>query len=227
MGKDRTLRREGFTPAGLQVRTTDGGGRIISGYAIVFGAPSLPLWRDSREEAREIIEPEAVDDGLLAASDIKMTLFHDDRALLARSENGTGTLSYRIDGHGVAFEFEAPNTADGDKAVELVRRGDIAGCSFAFTTDYGDASCVETAIKEGPDGVRLKTYHVRKITGIYDFTLTPSPAYPATSCETRDLMGGADVEEPVTGGDKDDEARALAAEQVRTMREEAFKKLII
>ncbi len=200
---------------------------MISGYAIVFGVPSLPLWRDSSEEAREIIEPEAVDGGLLDASDIKMTLFHDDRALLARSENGEGTLSYRIDGHGVSFEFEAPHTADGDKAVELVKRGDIAGCSFAFTTDYGDASCVETATEDGPDGVRLKTFHVRKITGIYDFTLTPSPAYPATSCETRDQMGGADTEEPVPGGDNDDEARALAAEQVRAMREEAFKKLII
>ena len=69
--------------------------------------------------------------------------------------------------------------------MELVKRGDIAGCSFAFSTDYSDRQSVErTTATEG--GKEITTYTVRKITGLYDFTLTPHPAYPATSVEARE-----------------------------------------
>ncbi|MBO5246147.1 MAG: hypothetical protein J6B28_02680, partial [Eubacterium sp.] len=40
--------------------------------------------------------------------------------ILARSKNGKGTLTYSVDDKGVYFEFEAPKTVDGDKALELV-----------------------------------------------------------------------------------------------------------
>lgn len=180
-----TIRRVINNNASLQVREQDGKPPRLTGYAIVFDTASLPLYSDENETIREVIAPEAVTRELLDRSDIVMTMFHDNSLILARSAAGKGTLSYSIDEHGVKFDFEPPETEDGKKAVELVKRGDIAGCSFAFSTDYCDRQSVErsTAMQ---DGKRITTYTVRKIKGLYDFTLTPHPAYPATSVEARE-----------------------------------------
>lgn len=172
----------------LRLREIDGieESRTITGYAILFDVPSAPLYEDEEEVIREVIAPEAVSLELLVKSDIKMTMFHDRQLLLARSNKGSGTLSYGIDDKGVYFEFEAPDTADGDKAIELVKRGDIAGCSFAFSTRYYDRAFVEESVVHG-DKVEV-TYRVKVITGIYDFTLAADPAYPDTSVEAREIV---------------------------------------
>lgn len=181
-------RREIFTASQLRLREIDGKdeSRTITGYAILFDVPSAPLYEDEEEVIREVIAPEAVSLELLNNSDIKMTMFHDRQLLLARSNKGSGTLSYGIDDKGVYFEFEAPDTADGDKAIELVKRGDIAGCSFAFSTRYYDRAFVEESVVHG-DKVEV-TYRVKVITGIYDFTLAADPAYPDTSVEAREIV---------------------------------------
>lgn len=171
------------TPASLHVRETDGQqSRTITGYAILFNTPSVPLYEYDDEEAREIIAPEAITKEFLDGCDIKMTMFHDRQLILARSKNGVGTLTYSVDEKGVAFSFDAPNTVDGDKALELVKRGDITGCSFMFSTHYYDSAYVERSV-ERKDGKTLVTYTVRAITGVYDFTLAADPAYPDTNCE--------------------------------------------
>ena len=181
-------KREIFTASQLRLREIDGieESRTITGYAILFDVPSAPLYEDEDVVIREVIAPEAVSLELLDKSDIKMTMFHDRQLLLARSNKGSGTLSYGIDDKGVYFEFEAPDTADGDKAIELVKRGDIAGCSFAFSTRYYDRAFVEESVVHG-DKVEV-TYRVKVITGIYDFTLAADPAYPDTSVEAREIV---------------------------------------
>lgn len=181
-------KREIFTASQLRLREIDGieESRTITGYAILFDVPSAPLYEDEDEVIREVIAPEAVSLELLDKSDIKMTMFHDRQLLLARSNKGSGTLSYGIDNRGVYFEFEAPDTADGDKAIELVKRGDIAGCSFAFSTRYYDRAFVEESVVHG-DKVEV-TYRVKVITDIYDFTLAADPAYPDTSVEAREIV---------------------------------------
>ena len=181
-------KREIFTASQLRLREIDGQeeSRTITGYAILFDVPSAPLYEDEEEVIREVIAPEAVSLELLDKSDIKMTMFHDRQLLLARSNKGSGTLSYGIDDKGVYFEFEAPDTADGDKAIELVKRGDIAGCSFAFSTRYYDRAFVEESVVHG-DKVEV-TYRVKVITDIYDFTLAADPAYPDTSVEAREIV---------------------------------------
>lgn len=183
MSKKRQ-RLTGCVPTGVQIRKKEDGSdsRTIEGYAIVFGQRSVPMWTDSAgRECVEVIAPEAVSAELLDRSDIVMTMHHDVRYVLARSKNGKGTLSYGIDETGVRFWFEAPNTERGDEAIEMVKRGDIDGCSFAFSADYGDPGCVSSEVAE--DNVRV--YTVRSMSGIYDFTLTPTPAYPQTECEAR------------------------------------------
>lgn len=218
MKTNKIIARTLHTTANLRVREsgTEEPSRIITGYAILFDTPSAPLWDDSDEVAHEVIAPEAVTRELLDTSDIKMTMFHNRQLILARSKNGEGTLSYDIDERGVSFEFEAPRTADGDKALELVRRGDIAGCSFAFTTYYFDESHVSREV-ERIEGKTHITYRVKVITGIYDFTLAADPAYPDTTCELREALTPKVVEAP-----KDNE---IMREQVRNMRRVASQRI--
>lgn len=209
------------TVSNLRIREREDGGesRTITGYAILFGVPSEPLYAYNDEEAREVIAPGAVTKELLDGCDIKMTMFHDRQLILARSKNGTGTLSYTVDDKGVAFEFEAPNTVDGDKALELVRRGDIAGCSFAFSTHYYDSAYVSRDVQR-VDGKTVITYTVKVITGIYDFTLAADPAYPDTNCEaeTRELI--EELRKP-----EEQETNDNVREQVCEMRRAASRSI--
>ena len=211
------------TPAALYVREAEDGqqSRTITGYAILFNTPSVPLWEDDEEEAREVIAPEAVTREFLDGCDVKMTMFHDRQLILARSKNGAGTLSYTVDERGVAFSFDAPNTADGDKALELVRRGDISGCSFAFRTHYYDRKYVERSV-ERVDGKTKITYTVRSMIGIYDFTLAADPAYPDTNCEAEQRELISHLREPEEEPKKDNEKMR---EQVQEMRRAASRRL--
>lgn len=176
--------------ADLKIReaTEEGESRVLTGYAILFNTPSDPLWSDEESEAREVIAPEAITKELLDGCDIKLTMFHDRHLILGRSRQGSGTLSYTVDEKGVMFECEMPKTADGDKALELVRRGDLAGCSFMFTTRYYDQACVERSANV-VNGVTHIVYRIKAVTGVYDFTIAADPAYPDTSVEAREFVG--------------------------------------
>lgn len=223
-----------FTPCRVSVRQAGGDGengesRLIEGYAIVFGKESVPLSQSRTEVCTEVIAPEAVTRELLDRQNISMTMFHNMELLLARADHGQGTLSYEVDEHGVRFQFEAPRTADGDKALELVRRGDIAGCSFMFSLDPHDKEAVTS--EDGgtdPDGRKKTVYTVRRMTGIYDFTLTQYPAYPDTECALRSIVEARALEE--TAAEKDTTAAPAAdgqaREQVAEMRRQAARSIM-
>ena len=152
--------------------------RTIAGYAIVFDSESRVLC-DWCGEFVETIERTAVTDELIANADVKCLFNHNREALLARSNQGEGTLKLTIDEVGLRYEFEAPHTVDGDKVLELVRRGDIVGSSFAFSCQ-GDDAC---RYYEDADGMLHRV--VSRITGLYDVSPVIDPAYTATSVEAR------------------------------------------
>lgn len=153
-----------------------GEGRTISGYAIVWDVESRVLW-DFDGDFVEVIERGAVDNALIASSDVKALYNHSDNQLLARSVNGSGTLRLSIDDHGLRFEFDAPNTSLGNDVLELVRRGDLRGCSFAFRTDSENVSYSHR------DGVRLR--RVKRLLALYDVSVVVEPAYTQTSVDAR------------------------------------------
>lgn len=210
------VRRSVLTPGTLHLREGSESGRTIEGYAILFDSLSEVMWGEDDYEVREVIDPSAITRELLDQSNIAFTLFHDDRLLLARSNKGEGTLSYDIDERGVRFSFEAPRTVDGDKALELVRRGDAAGCSFAFTTHYWDEDFVarERTVKDGRTTI---VYRVKIITGIYDMTLTGRPAYPETSAEARELRSLSEaISRRETARETGDEVPAQSAQSAQS-----------
>lgn len=154
--------------------------RMIEGYAIVFGQESR-LLVDYWDAYREIIEPGAVTEDDLKGFDIKMTMYHNREKILARSNKGEGTLTLSVDEVGVKYSFEAPNTPDGDTALELVRRGDLSGSSFMYWTDES----TNVTYEKTAEGVLLR--HVNKISQIYDMTIAADPAYTQTNVTAREV----------------------------------------
>lgn len=154
--------------------------RTIEGYAIVFGVESV-LLVDYWDAYREIIEPGAVTAEDLKGFDIKMTMYHNREKILARSNKGEGTLNLSVDEVGVKYSFEAPNTPDGDTALELVRRGDLSGSSFMYWTDESN----NVRYEKKDDGTLLR--HVHKVSQIYDMTIAADPAYTQTNVTAREV----------------------------------------
>lgn len=170
-------------------------GRAIDGYAIVFNQRSevmLDLGEEGIRRFVEVIDPSAVDEALLLQSDIRALIEHNRERLLARYNKGIGTLSLTIDEHGLRYSFEAPNTADGDYAVEMVGRGDISGSSFAFRAKDSDTEWV----KEGNLWVRT----IKKISLLRDVTITTDPAYTQTEVSVRSLD---EMDKPIKEDKKD------------------------
>ena len=141
-------------------------GRTIEGYAVVFGQRSNVMYDWSVKYGErlfvEVIEPTAI-----------------DAELLARYNKGKGTMQLEQDNYGLKYRFDAPNTVDGNFAVEMIQRGDISGSSFAFRVKEADT----TWKKEGETWVRT----IHKISGLYDVTITTDPAYSQTEVTVRSL----------------------------------------
>mgnify|MGYP002516612091 CR=1 FL=1 len=218
MKKKRTI----AIVSGLHVREAADGAesRTIEGYALKFGVRSRLLcdwWNDYYE----VLEPGCVTREMLDAQDIKLTMFHDRQLVLARSNKGKGTLSYEVDNVGVKFCAEMPHTVDGDKALELVSRGDIAGCSFIYSTDEDDsenAVSYERLAEKGEDGEDILLRHVKRIDNVYDFTITTDPAYEQTDVSKREVEAAGIKFEPTQPQPKTiDEAKKR--ERINEVRE--------
>lgn len=207
----------------LQVReATDGGeSRIIEGYALKFGVRSRLLC-DWWDYYFEVLEPGSVIREMLDCCDIKLTMFHNRQLILARSNKGVGTLNYEVDEIGVKFWAEMPKTVDGDKALELVQRGDIAGCSFIYSTDEGDsenAVSYERLDEKTESGEDILLRHVKRIDAVYDFTLTTDPAYEQTNVTRREVeAAGVVFERPTPDAPKTIDF-AKKREAIRNVRE--------
>lgn len=170
------LRRLSAAPAEFRVERVereDGGtDTYIRGYAVVFEQYSKPIW----DEWVEIISRNAFAETDM--SDVVMVVDHarDVSSVLARSRNGEGTLEITIDEVGVAFRFKAPDTRAGRDIVELVERGDISECSFAFWVSKDTWTC-NVAFGD-------KSYDVRRIEAVAklaDLSIVVSGQYGQTS----------------------------------------------
>lgn len=146
-------------------------GRTLYGYAALF---------DSTTELggfNEVIRPGAFTRTLAAdsAAGIRAIYEHDARSLLGKV--GSGTLRLSEDDTGLAFELDLPNTTLGNDLAELVKRGDVSGCSFGFLP-------VEDTWQDRPTPLR----ELRDV-DLFEITLTATPAYPETSVQVRSKQG--------------------------------------
>ena len=154
--------------------------RLIEGRSVVYGRESRII-HDHLGKYVEIIEQGAITADLLSRSDIKMTLWHNRERLLARSNKGVGSLTLGIDEEGVWYRVEAPNTPDGDTALELVRRGDLTGSSFTY---YAKPENVQWSKRE--DGTIVR--RVFKIDYIGEMTIASDEAFKDTTVNAREVL---------------------------------------
>ena len=160
----------------LELEERSGHAPKIRGRAIVYNSRSKDLGGFT-----EIIQPGAFDH-ILARQRPKLDVValwnHDNNQLLGRTTSGT--LRLIPDDRGVAFELDPPDTTLGRDLMTLCRRGDIAGCSFAFTVDH-DGERVDTA----EDG--SMTRYIERASGLFDVSLVVNPAYGTTSVSVRSI----------------------------------------
>ncbi len=147
--------------------------RNIEGYGIVFNSLSQDLGG-----FKEVILPGAID-GVIEKSDIFGTINHDIyKGILARSENGKGSLKLSVDQKGVKYSFEAPGYDLGDEVVEGVKRGDLKRSSFSFRVE-------DEVWEKKPDGSHLRT--IKKFQEIFDMGPVYRAAYNDTAIAMRSL----------------------------------------
>lgn len=156
--------------------------RTIEGYSTLFEKESRVMFDpQKRRFFIEIIKRGAVVDSDFKNWDIKCLMEHDKSRLLARSFNGQGSLSLSVDNYGVKYRFEAPNTVEGDNALELIKRRDIFGSSFAYTAN--EKTEVRYYIRE--DGMLMR--EVNRMNRMFDVAPVSDPAYFGTEVCIRSL----------------------------------------
>ena len=234
---------------GLQVREPQEGqemSREIEGRPIVFGVRSVNLtpWSSTRK-VYEILEPGCISRELLQKSDVILNLNHSNMVpdVLGRYRNtDKDTLTLELRGDGIDCRCDLPKTNNANDALELIKRGDINGMSFAFEDDWEDTENGVSYERTNniEDGKEVWLRHVKKITGLYDVAIVTHPAYEQTSVGMREASdridaaieaqikrecGGGDDDNRGCGGGDDDEAKLKAEKEAKAKEaEEAAKR---
>ena len=185
---------------GLQVREDENGqqSREVNGRAIVFGVRSVNLtpWSSTRV-VYEVLEPGCLTQELINRSDVIYNLNHNSSVLnvLGRFRNSEkDTLKLELRADGVYNSCDLPQTTAANDALELIKRGDINGQSFAFEDDYEDTEngVSYERTNETIDGKEVWIRHVKRIIGLYDVSIVTHPAYEQTSVTTREQSEAID-----------------------------------
>ena len=200
--------------------------RTVEGTPIVFGVRSVNLtpWSDTRE-VYEVLEPGCITNELLMRSDVILNLNHSNMVpdVLGRCRNGKGTLSLELREDKVGCRCDLPHTNNANDTLELMRRGDITGMSFAFEDDWQDSEngVSYERTSETHDGKEVWLRHVKRITGLYDVAIVTHPAYQQTSVGTREQSESIDaaIDEQLKRKCGDDEAKKKAEEEAKAEAE--------
>ena len=214
--------------------------REIEGRPIVFGVRSVNLtpWSSTRK-VYEILEPGCISRELLQKSDVILNLNHSNMVpdVLGRYR-GTDrdTLTLELRGDGIDCRCDLPKTNNANDALELIKRGDINGMSFAFEDDYEDTEngVSYERTNDTEDGKEVWLRHVKKITGLYDVAIVTHPAYEQTSVGMREASDRIDaaIEAQIKrecggGSDDDKDKRGCGGEETdeeKAAREQAERE---
>lgn len=103
----------------------------VEGYFAVFEQPT-----ELCPGEKELIKKGAFAESL-ANNEVVALWNHDTQKVLGRTSNDT--LELKEDDHGLKGTLHIASTSYGKDVYQLIKRGDIAGCSFGFYIDeYND-----------------------------------------------------------------------------------------
>jgi len=154
----------------IELRVTDDEQPRLAGYAARYNSFTDLGW------FKERIKPGAFDEAL-KNSDVRCLKNHDPNLILGRTKNNT--LRLESNSVGLRFDNDIPDTTTGKDTLAEVKRGDISGCSFAFTVAEDDWKYY--------DDDRPSERTIVRIGQLYDVGPVTYPAYPDTSVAARSL----------------------------------------
>ena len=184
-------------------------GRTVSGYAIRFNEDSAFMGFTER------INPSALPASMLENADIFAYFNHDWSKVLARTPN---SLKLDLRDDGLYYEFEAPNTQDGNDLLEHIKRGEMYGTSFAFSLPEDGSGEVWT---KQEDGTYMR--EIIMFDALYEISPVYTPAYPTTSVSARCLEYVRNTEEQNMKEDEKDELekdKSNASEEQEKQKEQ-------
>lgn len=154
----------------VELREGGKGLGVLTGYAAVFN-------RDSQNLGGfvEQVDPAAFNKSLADGLPVMARGNHDDGALLGTT--WAGTLRLEVDGTGLRYEVDLPDTSAGRDYRTLAERGDLKWSSFAFRTIEDDWGVTESGFPQ------------RRLLAVQLIDVAPvnSPAYLDTTTGLRSL----------------------------------------
>ncbi|WP_159702462.1 HK97 family phage prohead protease [Arthrobacter sp. 18067] len=178
----------------VEFRATDGGLGVLTGYAAVFNRMSQNLGGFVEQ-----VDPAAFNKSIADQVRVLARYNHDDNHLLGTTD--AATLRLEIDGTGLRYEVDLPDTSSGRDVAALAKRGDLVKSSFAFRTVSDDWGLT-------PEGFPLRTLLAVQLV---DVAPVNNPAYLDTTTGMRSLA----------------ERLHMDVAQVRDAEPEELRKLIL
>ncbi len=146
----------------------------LAGYAAVFNDSYDSGW------FIETIAPGAFRRAIKEKQDVRCLFNHDANNLLGRTKSKTLTLAE--DSIGLHFDCELnPDARIATEVHAMVNRGDLDGCSFAFTVRK------QSWFEEKDGGGNIIQHRLIEDVDLYDVGPVTYPAYEGTSVNARAL----------------------------------------
>lgn len=173
----------------IELRASETGIGVLFGYAAVFNRYSQNLGGFV-----ERVDPAAFNKSLADGAEVLARFNHSDDALLGSSISETVRLG--VDGTGLHYEVDLPETSTGRDVKALAERGDLRFSSFAFRT------------MEDEWGYTEEDFPLRTLRAVQLIDVAPvvRPAYRDTTTGLRSLIDKFDLSL--------DEVRAAAEQNV-------------
>lgn len=162
----------------IEIRTeeSESNEMVVHGTPIVFNTPTQI--NDPMGKYTEVIQRNALDG--VDLNDTRLLVNHEySRIPLAKTPK---TMETWVDGEGLQMRAVLPDTEEGRSVYTAVKRGDMTGMSFSFTTD-GDGSHYD---------VEKRTRTISRIKSLLECSIVNFPAYQTASVEARNQMQEAE-----------------------------------
>lgn len=159
-----------FHTSKIELRKSTNGIGVLFGYAAVFNRYSQNLGGFVEQ-----VDPAAFNKSIADGAEVLARFNHSDGALLGTLS--AETLRLIVDGTGLAYEVDLPDTTHGRDVQALAERGDLRFSSFAFRTMEDDWGYTN-------EDFPLRTL---KTVQLVDVAPVVSPAYRDTTTGLRSL----------------------------------------
>ncbi len=166
-------------------------GKKIEGYAATFNIfARVP---NAKQEFQERMLPGCFTRAVREKQDVVCLFNHDSNMVLGRISSGTLRISQ--DSKGLFYECDLPNTQAARDLHSSIERGDINGCSFAFTIPDGGQTWGEGRASDG-------TYFIQRDISdvdLIDVSPVTHPCYSNTMVQARTAEVPVEVRSRVEG----------------------------